>query len=409
MKPEVNLFVYAVFPDGEIVQVGHLLSRNLGTVGRYEGFFKYSTSFLNHPKKYELDPQHLPLQEKVFTANNSETGLHSVFEDSLPDAWGRHILARKGGLAGATAPAHLLAVLQGGGLGRLLYTEEEQQPSFRDGSIEFSYISAVIEEAGKLERAMDIDSEELRHLLACGSSAGGARPKVLVSMDNQRWLAKFASTKDIHPELFVALENAGMTLAASAGLNVPVIKKISVTNRNVLFVRRFDLVGDEGRNALVSFKTLTGIYDPYGVSYSDLAAVIRKYSVAPGQDAELLYRQMITNILLVNTDDHLQNFAMLHTDKGWRLSPAYDIVPNIYQLEQILLVNGKHGGITAEDVIAEGRKSGLSVQRSKHVFNDVVDRLADWENVFANSEVPTAHTTKLRENIRKRIENRLKE
>ena len=168
-------------------------------------------------------------------------------------------------------------------------------------------------------------------------------------------------------------------------------------------------MGDEGRNALVSFRTLTGSYDPYGVSYSDLAAVIRKYSVDPGQDVELLYRQMIINILLVNTDDHLQNFAMLHTDKGWRLSPAYDIVPNIYQLEQILLVNGKHGGITAEDVIAEGRKSGLSVQRSKHVFNDVVDRLADWENVFANSEVPTAHTTKLKENIRKRIENRLKE
>jgi len=112
---------------------------------------------------------------------------------------------------------------------------------------------------------------------------------------------------------------------------------------------------------------------------------------------------MIVNIALVNTDDHLQNFAMLHTEQGWCLSPAYDIVPNIYQDEHILRVNGKHQDLNRDDILLEGRGFGLSGQRCRTILADVAAQLASWPEVFAACRVPEAHTANLRLNIARRM------
>lgn len=406
MTPEVNLYIYAVFPQGQTVQVGRLLSRNLTGRDNYEGFFKYAPAYLTHPLAYAIDPVHLPLQDTIFEAGNRETGIHSVFDDSLPDAWGRHILARKGGLERSRyAPAHLLGILGGAGLGRLLFSSEEKAPPLTSASITFSDIAQAIDEAGRLEDSIDVKTIELRHLLACGSSAGGARPKVLTALDTEFWIAKFASRKDIHPELAVSLEEAGLTIAALAGMTVPAIKRINVGDRGVLLIRRFDISPNQGRNAIISFRTLLGVEDQYNVSYADLAHLIRQFSFQPQHDLDRLFRQMIVNILMINTDDHLQNFAMLHTEQGWCLSPAYDIVPNIYQTEQILKVNGKHGEIRFADILAEGQRFGLSRQLSKKIALDVLARIAPaWENIFTSCGVPEAHTSRLKSQIRRGLE-----
>ncbi len=404
MKSTVNLYVQAVFPDGQIIQVGRLLSRNLANYGQYEGFFRYSREYLDHPKAYAIDPLHLPLADETFSADNQNTGIHLVFDDSLPDAWGRHILARKGGLVSDRfAPAHLLGVLQGRGLGRFLFSEQENLQSYEDSSISFTDIAKAIDEAGKLEDSVDIQTAELQHLLACGSSAGGARPKVLTRKDNQHWLAKFASRKDLHPELLVSLEEAGMTLARMAGLTVPKLQRVMVGERDILLIQRFDVVAEAGRNAMVSMRTLLGIEDHYSAHYADMAEIIRLYSSQPEIDLELLFRQMVVNVLLRNTDDHLQNFAMLHTDNGWQLSPAYDIVPNIYQTGQIIQVNGKHSTISAPDIIQEGKAFGLSQQKSHLLLHDVLAKIKDWQDVFSQCQVPAAHTDTLRTDINQRF------
>lgn len=406
MKAIINLYVYAVFDDGEVVRVGRILSRNLDSFGRYEGFFRYDGSYLRHPKAYALDPVHLPLKEQTFAAETAELGMHAIFDDSLPDAWGRHILARRGRLEKKRfAPAHLLEVLQGGGLGRLLFSESDEPPPFLDTSIAFADISHAIEEAGLLEESLDTETAELKHLLACGSSAGGARPKVLAEKGGQLWIAKFASRKDVHPELMLSLEEAGLTLAALAGLDVPEFRRVKVGQRGVLLIKRFDVTPVNGRNALASFRTLIGLEDQYLVSYADMAKIIRLYSIRPAQDLELLYRQMIVNVLLRNTDDHLQNFSMLHTGSGWQLSPAYDIVPNVFQVEQILMVNGKHGGVKYDDILAEGKNFGLSPQKCRALLQDVVVRTGNWQEVFARAGVPESHTGKLQEDIGERFAN----
>jgi serine/threonine-protein kinase HipA len=109
---------------------------------------------------------------------------------------------------------------------------------------------------------------------------------------------------------------------------------------------------------------------------------------------------MIVNLLLLNTDDHLQNFAMLHTEKGWELSPTYDIVPNIYQPSQLLSVNGKHLDIIRTDVILDGERFGFSASRSASLLDDVISRILIWEDIFQTCGVPARETSTLQENIR---------
>ncbi len=402
---EAHLYVHAIMPDGGILKVGRILSKNLQSPGRLEGFFKYDPQFLDHPQAYPVDPVNLPLMHnKVFAANNPNTGIHSIFEDSLPDAWGRQILARQGHLElNRSRPAHLLSVLHNKGLGRLLYSEQDRKPTLTRASISFSKITEAIGEARQLEKSLDTDSSDLKHLLACGSSAGGARPKVLTERDGTLCLAKLTSIKDPDPIILVALENAGMTLARQAGLQVPPFAVHTVENRSIFLIERFDVTRQNGRNAMISFKTMIGTDDYYEVSYSNLAEAIRWFSHQPEKDSELFFRQMVINVMLRNTDDHLQNFAMLHTKKGWELSPAYDIVPNIYQPGQILQIGSKHDNIDREDLIQEGKAFGLSGQKTKQLLNDVVERLANWQEVFAQCGVPMAHTGNLKKDINARF------
>lgn len=409
----ISLYVSAVMPDGEVVYVGRLLSRNLHSSDRKEGFFKYDEGYLLRQDAYPLDPIHLPLRPGNFEAKRGEAGVHGVFDDSLPDAWGRTILAKRAGLdKSRLTSARLLAALKGSGLGRLLYTEKyTAKVHCVDHSIDFKQISAAIGEARALEANIDTENKELKHILACGSSAGGARPKVLVRMDDHLWLAKFSSIRDIGPALFVSLEQAGMLLAQGAGLKIPELKRVTVESREILLVRRFDVTtagGSSagapcgGRNAIVSMRTLTGEEDPYLVSYADVAGVIRRISDHPDADLESLFRWMLVNVLLQNTDDHLQNFSMLHTDSGWMLSPAYDITPNIYQESHILQINGKDGMFTREDIVSEGRRFGLSPQKCRRLLDEVYVKLAGWEDVFEQCGVSGQHTQKLRENIKQK-------
>ncbi|MCI5208371.1 MAG: helix-turn-helix domain-containing protein, partial [Candidatus Electrothrix sp. ATG2] len=334
---EVYLYIHGVFPDGQIVEVGCLLVRNLLNPQQQEGFFRYAPSFLNHPLAYPIDPVHFPLDSKTFQSTEKTTGIHHLFDDSLPDAWGRHILARKGNMERQRfTPAHLLTVLRGSGLGRFIYTKEQTVPNLQETSIDFDEITRAVDEAGNLEEGLDVTTADLQHLLACGSSAGGARPKVLTRKNDKFWIAKLASRKDPHPNLMPSLEHAGMTLAALAGLQVPEMERVNLDNRDMFLIRRFDVTEDGGRNALVSFRTLLDQDDHYAASYSDMAAVLRSFSFRPNKDTEQLFRQMVVNVILVNSDDHLQNFAMLHTKDGWCLSPTFDIVPNIYQISQVV-------------------------------------------------------------------------
>ena len=401
----ISLHVSAIMPDGDVVYVGRLLSRNLSSLDKKEGFFKYDDAYLQRHNAYPLDPIHLPLLPETFDAHRGESGVHAIFEDSLPDAWGRTILAKRAGLDKSRfTSAHLLAAMKGSGLGRLLYAEKHPaKVRSEDHSIDFSRISMAMQEAAVFEGNIDTENKALKHLLACGSSAGGARPKVLVRMDDHLWLAKFSSIRDLSPSLWVSLEQAGMLLARKAGLDIPELKRLAVGDREILLVKRFDVTTAGGRNAIVSMRTMTGEENPYLSSYSAMADVVRRISCRPEVDLDSLFRWMVINVLLQNTDDHLQNFSMLHTNKGWELSPGYDITPNIYQERHILQINGTDGPFSREDILHEGRRFGLSAQRCRRLLEEIHASLSGWENVFEECGVPWGHTQRLRESLLQKL------
>lgn len=168
--------------------------------------------------------------------------------------------------------------------------------------------------------------EDLRLLLAPGSSLGGARPKASVrDRDGQLAIAKFPHEGD---EIEAVLwESVALTLAGKAGINVPEWRLETVGGSPVLLLRRFARLGGT-RIPFVSSMSMLGARDNEQRSYMEFVDVLRQYGGAPKEDMQMLWRRIILNILISNTDDHLRNRGFLYSDAaGWRLSPAYDLNP----------------------------------------------------------------------------------
>jgi serine/threonine-protein kinase HipA len=341
----------------------------IGDDGRGRGAFRYTPDYLNRKRAFALDPISLPLREGEFTIEHP--GIFGVFEDSLPDDWGRRLLVRKHRI-----PLHqqnlpkLLLSLGGNGLGALSFVETGlPQKSSEEASV--IVLDRLVAAAEAFERG-DKNDTDINLLLGAGSSPGGARPKVLV-YDEQadvHCLAKFPSIKD-HVDV-VRIETATMNLAAKAGLIVPETKLVECGGRAVLLVKRFDIV-PQGRRHMVSLQTLLKATGYYQARYADILSVVRKVSADPHADSERLFRQMVFNAVIHNTDDHLKNFWMTCTsDEGWRLSPSFDLVPDINQ-------RGEHVLFFDLDPVYPGR---ASLERLGRTWG-IASAVAIVEQVFA--------------------------
>jgi serine/threonine-protein kinase HipA len=173
----------------------------------------------------------------------------------------------------------------------------------------------------------DTDSDEdLRLLLAPGSSLGGARPKASVrDRDGHLSIVKFPDKGD---EINAVLwEAVALTLAAQAGISVPAWRLETVAGKPVLLLRRFDR--DEGRRLpFLSAMSMLDARDNEARSYLEFVDILRQHGAAPKADTHTLWRRIVFSILISNTDDHLRNHGFLWAGPaGWRLSPAYDLNP----------------------------------------------------------------------------------
>jgi serine/threonine-protein kinase HipA len=213
-----------------------------------------------------------------------------------------------------------------------------------------------------------------------GSSAGGARPKVLARSGEDLYLVKFPSINDPAPEVMAHLEFFGMSCAKQAGIPVPDFFLIKTSSpRTALAVKRFDTVNAGGRLHFLSFQSLVGVEEQLGLPYSRMADIIKKISADPESDLGNLYKQMIVNVLICNGDDHLKNFSMIYNPAagGFRLTPAYDVVPNLWQREHILSIAGKTSDITHNDLLQEGKFFTLSNQRTRQLIKEASQGVAN--------------------------------
>ncbi|MBI9086640.1 MAG: HipA domain-containing protein [Desulfobacterales bacterium] len=356
----IKLNVWLTLEAGRTVLCGEMVCSDPAASGRIDGAFRYFRDYLADPEAFALDPVHLPLQERVFLADRPG-GIHSVFEDSLPDSWGRRLLIRKAGLPGSRQrPPDLLHTLAGNGLGALSYHEGGYRPA--DTVIPSTIALAdLVEMALRVEAGEWIDDIDISPLLTAGSSPGGARPKALVhTEDDLQWIAKFPSRRDNLP--IVRIEAGTMTMAAAASIGVPETRLVDLGPEAVLMVRRFDLSEPGGRFHMISMQTLLGVADEYYVlGYRDMFDVVKKISCQPEIDVPALYRQMVFNMLVGNTDDHLKNFTMLHGERGFFLSPVYDLLPDTEnRREHVLHINYGFLFPGIEALVKMGRDLGVS-------------------------------------------------
>lgn len=371
--------------------------------GLLRGEFRYQPRYLEHPAAFALDPLRLPLTSRVFEAGRPHAGIHGCFEDSLPDAWGRGLLIRRHALPRqGQIPPYLLAALGADGLGALAYTVGPGVPAPSAPSAGRD-LEALLEAAERYDLDPGaIGDHDLALLFRAASSPGGARPKLVIQQAGSGYIAKLASTRDEVD--MVRVEAACLALAADAGLCVPEFRVETFGRRAALLVRRFDQSPEGGRYHVLSLQTLTGAEGYYQIGYADLADCLRRVSARPETDIPALYRQMVFNAVLGNTDDHLKNFAMRRESAGWRLSPTFDLLPDIPERGEHCLHFGAAGHRPNADAVQRlGASFGLSRQRGRRIVAEVIAAVAGWRSQFDAHGVVATDCERLGRDIERRL------
>jgi serine/threonine-protein kinase HipA len=382
------LEVYITLPNGEYLIAGELVFGDPDGQGNYASAFRYHEDWLDSENAFPLDPCHLPLSADE-VGGKDLIGRLAVFADSLPDEWGKRLLVMKNKLPRREqSDPYLLKALANHGMGALSFFEPGHASEAGDPSSSLLELEHLIISAQKLESNAEMIDREIRELLKAGSSPGGARPKALVRSENGvLWLAKFPSRKDRFD--VVGLEAAALHCAQKAGLIVPDFRMVEVGKQRALLVKRFDVEGQNGRRHMISFKTLCGKAGYYFAGYADMIDAIRKYSASPKNDATALFRQMVFNAVLGNTDDHLKNFLMLHYPEGYRLSPAFDLLPDVARnREHILAFQYDNYPPGAAVLKTLGKSWGIN--RPDQIIAEVVDGVGYYASACEKFAVPGA-------------------
>jgi serine/threonine-protein kinase HipA len=314
--------------------VGRLWSR--ARKERESATFEYDRAWLQHPERFALEPA------LTLGAGPQHTlpgkALFGALGDSAPDRWGRTLMRRaerRGAQHEHRTPRtlleidYLLMVDDEARQGALRFTDRPEGAYMASGDAmripPFLELPRLLSASERVLDETD-DDEDLRLLLAPGSSLGGARPKAVVrDRDAQLAIAKFPHKSD---ETDVELwEAVALTLAKQAGIEVPAWRIEVVSGRTVLLLRRFDRNG-ERRISFLSAMSMLGAQDNETRSYLEMVDALRQYGSQPAADMRQLWRRMVFNVLISNTDDHLRNHGFLYErSQGWRLSPAYDLNP----------------------------------------------------------------------------------
>ncbi|MBT8340390.1 MAG: HipA domain-containing protein, partial [Desulfatitalea sp.] len=257
-------------------------------------------------------------------------------------------------------------------------------------------LGGMIEAADRIE-AEETLAPEYRRFLVRGSSLGGAKPKAPTTYEGRPWIAKFGHQYDAWNTC--RIENATLKLAQDCGIIVPESKAITVAARDVFLIERFDRDPSGNRIPFISAATLLGTDRIDGGSYQEIAVQMRRYTAASflHQDLKQLFQRLIFNILCNNSDDHLRNHGFIHVrGQGWRLSPAYDIVPQpdmgSPEPRRLTLAVGMDGSreATLTNALSSCPVFGLTQEEGRRL----IDRmkaifLGRWQRVFALCQVPT--------------------
>jgi serine/threonine-protein kinase HipA len=365
--------------------------------------FEYDPAFVADGRS--ISPLQLPLEQRVFAGKPEPfDGLHGVFNDSLPDGWGRLLLDRSlsalGVLPSALTPLDRLAYVGSRGLGALRYRPEHGRKR-RRAAID---LDRLAEEVRTVLEGDPVDV--LDHLLELNGSSGGARPKVLVGYHPGKrrlvtgvdalpagyshWLVKFRSSVDL-PDVG-AIEYAYSELARAAGVDMSPTHLFPADSGPGYFgTQRFDRRG----NARIHVHSICGLlHADHRLPSIGYETLLKATNLVTRNQVEVdrMFRRMVFNVLAHNRDDHTKNHAFLLDDDGeWRCSPAYDVTFSAGPGgEHALAVDGEGRQPGVAHITAVARRTGVSAKLVRACIDQVRTAVGRWPELASAAGVSRA-------------------
>ncbi len=387
MEHEILVFIELA---GETVPVGTLWARARGA--RQTASFEYDRSWLARRDAFAIDPVLPPARGPFHT----DRPLFNAFTGPAPDRWGQTLLRRserRSAQGEGRQPRTLQAIdmltliddeTRLGALrfkdargGPFLTVTGRKVPPVVDLPRLLSATTRVID-----ERETD---EDLLLILAPGTSLGGARPKAPVrATDGHLSIAKFPRRDDEWP--VTHWEAATMTLARSAGVEVAPFQLRQAANRAVFTARRFDRRHGGRRVPFMSALTALEASDNDTRSYLEVAEFLRREGAAVNEDLRQLWRRIVFNLLVSNTDDHLRNHGFLRAPQGWRLSPAYDLNPvpiDVKPRIHSLAIDEFDGTASLDTAMGVAPMFGILEGEARAIAAEVGRAVRGWRDVAA--------------------------
>ncbi len=329
----------------------------------------------------------LPLIDDEFLPREKDTAAGAV-DDARPDRWGERVIR----FIDRPARLSLLEYLYFAGDDRFgalgVSTSAEQYlPRRLSPMPTLSDVGTISELVAKV-LANEPIPEAQKRLIAPGVTMGGARPKALVEIDGEQWVVKFSDGDPVDTPL---VEHASMTLASQAGIAVAPTRPIRISDGHAVAVRRFDRQGDRRIHAITANVALKAAGETLG--YPELAQLIRRRGIVERGISVLqmqeLFRRMVFNILIDNTDDHEKNHVLIATDsQQLALSPAFDVLPSGQALGyQQMRVGAADADSTLDNAMSMSRYFALNDKQARAEVVRVVQAVSAWKAHFASSGV----------------------
>ena len=378
-QPTDRLYLWLLTRPSDPVLVGELkLVRTTQGVS-----LQYAPDWLERGFPLSED---LPLASGEFLPKEKATAVGAV-DDARPDRWGERLIRF------IVRPPRLSL------LEYLYFAGHDRFGALGVSTLERDYRPHVVGPLPKLEdseqiyeliqrvRANEPVPPALRRLISPGASMGGARPKALLDIDGEEWVIKFS---DGDPADTPLVEHATMTLAHKAGIRVAATRPVRLTHGHAVAVKRFDRPQRRLRQHCLSASVaLRAASDRFG--YPELAQLLRRRADASTSAAQMreLFRRMVFNILIDNTDDHEKNHALLVTDaQRYELSPAYDVLPSGQGLGfQQMRVGEQEADATLANALSMANLFGLSRRDAPQHVSEVARVVDGWREHFAQCGV----------------------
>ena len=389
-----DIYVYAHWKGMEAPELTGILSAHFAK-GKKAFSFEYDKDWIKSKGQLLLDPD-LQFYTGQQYPNAKEN--FGIFLDSMPDTWGRTLMKRR---VAQEAKAKgeksrtlydidfLLGVYDESRMGALRFKTDPDGPFLDHSNANPTPPWSSIRELQHAAKALEDDDDEtaqkwLAVLMAPGSSLGGARPKANILDENKElWIAKFPSKNDTTDK--AAWEMLAYELAVSCGIKMSPSRMEKIAGPfHTFFTKRFDRENGE-RIHFASAMTMTGNSEDtirdHIPSYLDIADFIQNKCVNITENLHQLWRRIVFNIAISNTDDHLRNHGFVLTNAGWELSPAYDINPSIDKAGLAMNIDTDDNSLDYALAKSVGEYFRLSATEMDAIIDEVLTAVQNWREI----------------------------